>query len=86
MIAFGSCARDTAVEGSELYLKVVERDLTYKPGEYLRLLEALGRVARGVGVDPMLYALNEFQRCSRVPGTILFDARIDGTVLHDAIN
>ena len=86
VILFGSYARGTADEGSDLDLMVVERELADKAGEYLRLREALGRVAPGVGVDLLLYPLAEFERRSQVPGTILFEARVEGKVLHDAIH
>ena len=86
VILFGSYARGTAQEGSDLDLMVVEQELTDKAGEYLRLRGALGRVAPGVGVDLLLYPLAEFERRSQVPGTILFEARMEGKVLHDAIH
>ncbi len=86
VILFGSYARGTAKEGSDLDLMVVEQELTDKAGEYLRLRGALGRVAPGVGVDLLLYPLAEFERRSQVPGTILFEARMEGKVLHDAIH
>lgn len=86
VIMFGSYARGTADEGSDLDLMVVEQEIADKAGEYLRLRKALGRVALGVGVDLLLYPLAEFERRSQVPGTILFEARMDGKVLHDAIH
>jgi predicted nucleotidyltransferase len=86
VIVFGSYARGTADEGSDLDLMVVEQELTDKAGEYLRLREALGRVAPGVGVDLLLYPLAEFERRSQVPGTLLFEARMEGKVLHDALH
>lgn len=86
VILFGSYARGTASEGSDLDLMVVEHELTDKAGEYLRLREALGRVAPGIGVDLLLYPLAEFERRSQVPGTILFEARMEGKVLHDALH
>lgn len=86
VIVFGSYARGTADEGSDLDLMVVERELADKAGEYLRLREALGRVAPGIGVDLLLYPLVEFERRSQVPGTILFEARIEGKVLHDSLH
>ena len=86
VILFGSYARGTADEGSDLDLMVVEHELADKAGEYLRLREALGRIAPGVGVDLLLYPLAEFERRSQVPGTILFEARMEGKVLHDALH
>jgi predicted nucleotidyltransferase len=86
VIVFGSHARGTANEGSGLDLMVIERELIDQAEEYLRLREALGRVAPGVGVDLLLYPLAEFERRSQVPGTILFEARMEGQVLHDALH
>lgn len=86
VILFGSYARGTAGEGSDLDLMVVEHELADRAGEYLRLREALGRVAPGIGVDLLLYPLAEFERRSQVPGTILFEARMEGKILHDALH
>jgi predicted nucleotidyltransferase len=84
VIVFGSYARGTANEGSDLDLMVVEQELSDKAGEYLRLREAIGLI--GTGVDLLLYPLAEFERRSQVPGTILFEARMEGKVLHDALH
>ncbi len=86
VIVFGSYGRGTAGEGSDLDLMVIEQDLPDKAAEYLRLREALGRVAPGVGVDLLVYPRSEFDRRSQVPGTIFFEVRIDGKVLHDALH
>ena len=55
MILFGSYARGTAVEGSDIDLLVIEREIPNKADEYMRLRDALGRLAPGVGVDLLLY-------------------------------
>ena len=86
VILFGSYARGPADEGSDLDLMVIEKELPDKAAEYLRLRGALGRVAPGVGVDLLIYPLAEFERRSQVPGTILFRARLEGKVLHDAVH
>ena len=86
VIVFGSYGRGTAQEGSDLDLMVIEQDLPDKAAEYLRLRAALGRVAPGIGVDLLIYPLAEFERRSQVPGTILFEARVEGKVLHDALH
>lgn len=82
VILFGSYARGDADEGSDLDLMVVERELPDKPAEYLRLKQAIGRI--GVGVDLLLFSELEFQRRSQVPGTVLYWAKKEGKVLHDA--
>jgi predicted nucleotidyltransferase len=86
VILFGSYARGTADEGSDLDLMVIEQDVPDKAAEYLRLRSALGRIAPGVGVDLLIYPRAEFERRSQVPGTVLFEARVDGQVLHDALH
>jgi predicted nucleotidyltransferase len=86
IIVFGSYGRGTASENSDLDLMVVEREIADKADEYLRLMDALDRAALDIGVDLLLYPLAEFERRSQVPGTILFEARMEGKVLHDAIH
>lgn len=86
IILFGSYARGTADEGSDLDLMVIEQDLTDKAAEYLRLRSAIGRVAPGVGVDLLIYLLAEFEQRSQVPGTVLFEARMEGQILHDTLH
>jgi predicted nucleotidyltransferase len=86
VILFGSYGRGTPDEGSDLDLMVIEQELTDKAAEYLRLRGALGRIAPGVGVDLLIYPLAEFERRSQVPGTVLYEARVDGKVLHDALH
>lgn len=86
VIVFGSYARGTATDHSDLDLMVVEQELKDKAAEYLRLRDALGRLSPGIGVDLLLYPLAEFEQRSQVPGTILFEARLEGKVLHDALH
>ncbi len=83
VILFGSYARDMADEGSDLDFMVVEGDVADKGAEYLRLRKAVGRV--GTGVDVLVYPLSEFERRSQVPGTVLFEARVEGRVLYDGL-
>ena len=56
VILFGSYARGTADEDSDLDLLVIEREIPNKADEYMRLRDALGRLAPGVGVDLLLAA------------------------------
>jgi len=85
VILFGSYARETAEEGSDLDLLVIQQKIDDRGREYLRLREALGRVSPGVGVDLVLCRESEYVRRSQVPGTLLFEARREGKVLHDTI-
>src|SRR5919198_6514418 len=51
VILFGSYARGTADEGSDLDLLVIEREIPNKADEYMRLRDALGRLAPGVSAS-----------------------------------
>jgi predicted nucleotidyltransferase len=82
VILFGSYARGSADENSDLDLLVIEDDVTDKAAEYLRLREALGRLP--VGVDLLLVSEDDFRRRSQVPGTLHYQARHEGRVLYDA--
>ncbi|MBK8762662.1 MAG: nucleotidyltransferase domain-containing protein [Sulfuritalea sp.] len=84
VILFGSYGRGIADEDSDLDLMVIERELQDKAAEYQRLRKAIGIL--GVGVDLLIYPMAEFERRSQVPGTVLFEARIEGLVLHDALH
>lgn len=82
MILFGSYARETADEGSDLDLMVIEQEVADKT-EYLRLRKAIGRI--GTGVDVLIYSKDEAMRRSQVPGTVLYWAVKEGKVLHDGL-
>lgn len=81
VILFGSCARGTATEDSDLDLMVIEKDPQDKAAEYLRLRKAIGGI--GAGVDVLIYSEEEALRRSQVPGTLLYWALKEGRVLHD---
>ena len=83
VVLFGSYARGTADDGSDLDLLVIERDVPDHAGEYLRLRMAVGSV--GTGVDVLIYTEQEATRRARVPGTVLYWAMKEGKVLHDAL-
>lgn len=84
VILFGSYARGTAVEGSDIDLLVIEREIPNKADEYMRLRDALGRLAPGIGVDLLLQE-HEYAQRSQVPGHVLYRARNQGKVLHDGL-
>jgi predicted nucleotidyltransferase len=84
VILFGSYARGTADEGSDLDLMVIEKELPDKAAEYMRLRGAIGRI--GTGVDVLIYSEEEAMRRSQVPGTLLYWAFKEGRVLHDALH
>lgn len=82
VILFGSHARGTADRNSDLDLLVIEKRIGDAAAEYLRLREALGRLP--VGVDLLLVGEDDFERRSRVPGTLHYRARREGRILYDA--
>ncbi len=86
VILFGSYARGTADEGSDLDLLVIEEEISNKANEYMRLRDALGRLAPAVGVDLLLYEEHEYLQRSQAPGHVLYRAKNEGKVLHDALH
>lgn len=81
VILFGSYARGTATEDSDLDLMVIEKELPDKSAEYLRLRRAIGGI--GIGVDVLVYSEEEALLRGQVPGTVLYWALKEGRVLHD---
>jgi predicted nucleotidyltransferase len=82
VILFGSYGRDKADEESDLDIMVVKREVTDRAAEMVRLHEAVGDV--GTGVDVLVYSEEEFERRSRVPGTVLYWARKEGKPIYEA--
>lgn len=81
VILFGSYARGSADDASDLDLLVVEETLDDKASEYLRLREALGDLP--TGVDLLLLSRRDFERRSQVKGTVPHRARSEGRILCD---
>lgn len=81
VILFGSYARGTANEDSDLDLMVIEKGEPDKAAEYLLLRRAIGGI--GVGVDVLIYSEEEALSRSQVPGTLPYWAVKEGRVLHD---
>jgi len=81
IILFGSYARGSADEASDLDLLVVEESLDDKAGEYMRLRDALGGLT--TGVDLLLMSRHDFERRRQVKGTMPHRAHHEGRVLYD---
>ena len=82
VIVFGSYGRDNADEDSDLDIMVIKPEVTDKGAEMARLHEVVGDV--GTGVDVLVYSDDEFEKRSRVPGTVLYWARKKGRPLYEA--
>ena len=82
IILFGSYARGSADEASDLDLLVVEESLHDKAGEYMRLRDALGGLT--TGVDLLLLSRRDFERRRQVKGTMPHRAHHEGRVLYDS--
>jgi len=82
VILFGSYGRDNADEDSDLDIMVIKPEVADKGAEMTRLHEVVGEV--GTGVDVLVYSDEEFEKRSRVPGTVLYWARKKGRPLHEA--
>ncbi len=83
IVLFGSYARGTASEDSDLDLLVIEQQVPDKAAEYLRLRSAVGGV--GVGVEVIVVSEQEALERSAIPGTLLYWATQEGQVLHDSL-
>jgi predicted nucleotidyltransferase len=66
IILFGSLARGTPDEGSDLDLLVIEPELADRYEEMIRLRDAIGPI--GTGVDVLVYSEEEAERRGQVPG------------------
>jgi predicted nucleotidyltransferase len=82
VIVFGSYGRDNADENSDLDIMVIKPEVRDKGTEMARLHEVVGDV--GTGVDVLVYSDEEFERRSRVPGTVLYWARKEGRPVYEA--
>jgi uncharacterized protein len=82
VILFGSYARGDYGHGSDIDLIVTEPEITDRFAEMVRLHGVVGDV--GTGIDLLVYSDAEFEKRSRVPGTVLYWARKEGRALHGA--
>jgi uncharacterized protein len=80
IILFGSHARGDAHPGSDLDFLVIERSVTDRMKESVRLRRAVGDV--GMPVDVIVLDEAVAARRAKVPGTMVHHAIRDGRVLH----
>jgi hypothetical protein len=82
VILFGSYGRGDADTGSDLDIMVIKPEVVDRYVEMVRLYEAVGGM--GPGLDILVYSEAEYQRRSRVPGTVLYWARKQGKDVYEA--
>ena len=82
VILFGSYGRNEADEDSDLDIMVVQPRETNRGEEMARLRQLVGAV--GTGVDVLVYSEAEYERRSRVAGTLLYWARKEGRTVYEA--
>lgn len=82
IILFGSAARDEAGRDSDVDLIVVERDVSDRYAETVRLHRAL----RGLilPVDILVIADRDFEEWAATPGSVYRTASMEGKVLYEA--
>lgn len=81
IILFGSHARGSAREDSDLDLLVVEDHVVSRRGEMVRLRAVL-RPLR-IPVDVLVTDTQQFEAWKDQPGTALYDAAREGRVLYE---
>jgi predicted nucleotidyltransferase len=82
VILFGSQARGEAGAGSDLDFLVIERDVTDRHAEMVRLRSALRSLRRPI--DVLVYSEAEVEEWGAVAGTALHSALGEGLVLAGA--
>ncbi len=85
VILFGSQARGTADERSDVDLLVV-CSLDARPGNRRALMVAMDRALRGLDMatDIIILTPEEFERDRHIPGTVARPAWREGIVLYEA--
>ncbi|MCB0209928.1 MAG: nucleotidyltransferase domain-containing protein [Anaerolineae bacterium] len=80
VILFGSQARGTAHTGSDLDLLVIERDPVSTYQEAIRLRRLLRDL--DIPIDIIVIEQSFAERYGDIPGSVLYPALQEGTVLH----
>lgn len=83
VILFGSYAKGSADEQSDLDFLVVEEEIPSMAEEYSRLRGAIGAI--GAGVDVLLYPRHEFERRTNWQTSPVYDAVRTGKVMYERI-
>jgi predicted nucleotidyltransferase len=80
IVIFGSTARDDGDDRSDIDILVVLRELTDRSAETVRMVDLL----RPFPVDVLVCSEQEVEEWGHLPGTALFEALTEGTVLYEA--
>lgn len=82
IILFGSWARGDSKSDSDADFLVIEPEVKARRDEMVRLLDVL-RPLR-IPVDVVVASVEIFNKWSSIPGTIYYEAKQQGRVLHAA--
>ena len=82
VILFGSYGRNEATENSDLDLMIIQPHVENQIEEMIALRQILGPM--GIGIDLLIYSEAEYERRSRVPGTVHYWAHREGRTLYEA--
>ena len=82
IILFGSYGRGEATESSDLDLMIIQPHVENQFEEMVYLRQVLGSM--GIGVDLLVYSEEEYERRSRVPGTVHYWANREGRTVYEA--
>lgn len=81
VVLFGSYARGTADDGSDVDFLVIKQEVADRGREMLDLYRAIGFI--GAGVDVLVCSMLEAKRRGQIPGTVIHHALRDGRILYD---
>jgi predicted nucleotidyltransferase len=82
IIMFGSEARGDAGEDSDLDVMVVEKGVSDRAGEMVRLNRLLRSL--DIAVDLLVVSAEKFNYWCDTPGNVYFEAATEGEVLYEA--
>jgi predicted nucleotidyltransferase len=80
IILFGSYARGDARDDSDFDLIIIEREVTARRRETVRIRRALRPL--GVPVDILVFSRDEVKRFGNIMGTVLYPALREGKVIY----